>query len=105
MDGLYVVTIEALPEPGSDNAQSYGGAFINIYTTDQTESAALETAGREVADAGWRSRTVEGIEYVTREDFDDDAEDLAYFEQAQLDGIVLVVHTYPHGPDEDDVRH
>jgi len=105
MKGLYVVTIDALPLPGSDAAKEYGGAYINVYTTDQSESAALQTASREIAEAGWKSRTLEKVAFVTREDFDDDSDGLAYFDQAETDGIVLVVHTFPNGPDEEDVRH
>lgn len=105
MDGIYLVTIEALPLPGSDSAALYGGAYINVYTKDLSESAALETASREVTEAGWRSQSVERVEFLTREDFADDSEGLEYFDQAQLDGIVVVVHTYPNEPDEADVRH
>lgn len=105
MDGLYVVTIEALPLPGSPAAKAYGGAYINVYAKELSESAALETASREVAEAGWRSQSVEKVVLVTREDFVDDSEGLAYFEQAQVDGIVVVVHTFSNQADEDDVRH
>jgi len=105
MEGLYVVTIDALPLPGSDEASSFGGAYINVYTTDQSEAAALMTAGREVAEAGWQSHAIESVSFVTRQDFDEDSEGLAYFEQAQLDGIVVVVHTFPIELDEEDVQH
>jgi hypothetical protein len=105
MDGLYVVTIEALPLPGSQAAETYGGAYINVYAKEPSESAALETASREVAEAGWRSQSIEKVVLVTREDFVDDSDGLAYFDQAQIDGIVVVVHTYPNLADEEDVRH
>jgi hypothetical protein len=105
MEGLYVVTIDALPFPGSEEANSFGGAYINVYTTDQSEAAALTTASREVAEAGWQSHAIESVSFVTRQDFEDDSDGLAYFEQAQLDGIVVVVHTFPNEPDDEDVRH
>ena len=105
MNGLYVVTIDALPLPGSEAAEEFGGAYINVYTTDQSESAALQTASREVSEAGWQSRAIEKVVFVTREDFDDDSDGLAYFDQARIDGIVLVVHTFPNMPDQEDARH
>ena len=105
MDGLYLVTIEALPLPGSEESESYGGAYINVYTKDQSEADALATAGREVTEAGWVSRSVENIEFVTREDFAEEDDGIEYFDQALVDGIVVVVHTYPNEPGEDDVRH
>jgi hypothetical protein len=105
MNGLYIVTIDALPSPGTEGADSFGGAYINVYTTDQSEAAAVSTASREVAEAGWQSRAIQSVSFVTREDFEDDSEDLNYFEQAQIDGIVLVVHTFPNEADDADVRH
>lgn len=105
MNGLYLVTIDALPIPGSEAAEEYGGAYINVYTADRSESAALQTASREVAEAGWQSRAITEVAFVTREDFDDDSDGLAYFEQAKIDGIAVVLHTFPKTPDEDDVRH
>src|SRR5687768_5697829 len=105
MDGLYLVTIDALPLPGTEAANSYGGAYINVYTVDQSEAAALLTASREVAEAGWQSRAIESVSFVTLEDFEDDSDGLAYFEQAQMDGIVLVVHTFSNEADDADVKH
>ena len=105
MSGLYVITIDALPLPGSETADTYGGAYINVYTTEQSETAALQTASREVAEAGWQSRAVEKVAFVTRDDFVEDSKGLEYFDQAQIDGVVLVVHTFPHTPDDEDVRH
>jgi hypothetical protein len=102
---LYLVTLEASPLPGTENADEYGGAFINIYTKDASEAAALETATREIADAGWRALEINSVELVERAEFPDDSEGLAYFDQAQIDGIVIVIHTFGHEADEDTVRH
>jgi hypothetical protein len=104
MDGLYVVKIDALPLPGTEDARIYGGAYINVYTTDQSEAAALKTASREVADAGWRSRAIQSVAFVTRDDFEDDSDGLAYFEQARIDGIVLIMHTFSSEAEDVDVR-
>jgi citrate lyase beta subunit len=105
MDGLYVVTIDALPLPGTEAADSYGGAYISVYTTDESEAAAVSTASREVAEAGWQSRDIQSVTFVTREDFEDGSDDLAYFEQAQIDGVVLVMHTFPNEAEDADARH
>ncbi len=105
MGALYVVKIKAEPMPGSQSADKFGGAYINVYAKASSESAALEIAGREVAEAGWRSQSIREVALVTRKDFVDDSDGLEYFKQAQVDGIVVVVHTYPIYPDEDDVRH
>ena len=105
MDGLYVVTIDALPLPGTDDVNLYGGAYINVYIVEESEAAALSTASREVAEAGWQSRAIESVAFVTRKDFEYDSEALAHFEQAQIDGVVLVLHTFSNEAHDADVRH
>lgn len=105
MTGLYVVSVEASPLPGTDAAARYAGAFINVYTTGPSESAARETASREITEAGWSTTLVSKVAFVTREDFCDDNDGLAYYEQALIDGVVVVVHTYSTELDEGDVVH
>jgi hypothetical protein len=104
MEGLYAITVEALPVPGPD-FEPVGGAYINVLTTAPTEKEALEVASHEVVEAGWRLSSIDSVAWVTRADYADDATGLEYFEQALIDGIVLVIHTYPPEPQESDVRH
>ena len=104
MEGLYVVTVEASPLPGPD-FESTGGAYINVFTTASTEAEALGIASREVAEAGWRFDSVDQVVWVTRANYTDDTTGLEYFEQALIDGIVLVIHSYPPDGDESIVRH
>ena len=105
MDGLYVVTIEALPSAGSDAFGQYGGAFVLVYIPSSSKESALQAAQREIADAGWNCKAVERIAYTTREDLKEDASGLEHFDQALIDGAVLVFHTYPMEPRGDDVVH
>lgn len=105
MDGLNVVTIDALPRLGTEAANSYRGACINVYAVEQSEVAALSTTDREVAEAGWVSRSVERVSYVRREDFEAGSDGLAYFEQALIDGVVLVLHAFSNAADDSDVLH
>jgi hypothetical protein len=104
MEGLYVVTVKASPPQGPE-FETAGGAYINVFTTVSSESEALDIAGREVSEAGWQFDSVDGIAWVTRADYDDGDTGLEYFEQALIDGIVLVVHSYPPGGEEPNVRH
>jgi hypothetical protein len=105
VEGLYLITVEALPNPGTEDFEEYGGAFVNVYIRETSEASALGAAEQEVASAGWSCKAVESVEYVTREDFIDDPDGLENFLEALKDGVVTVFHTYPVGPDEDDVVH
>jgi hypothetical protein len=105
MSGLYLVTIEAEPNAGTDDFREFGGAYINVYIREISEAAALATAQREVAEAGWICKSIEKVEYVTRDDFTDEHEDLESFEQALVDGVVLDFYTFPIGADDSGAAH
>jgi len=94
---LYVVQYEAEPLPGSDNFAQCSGAFVNVWTRAATEQEALSIAAREVQDAGWVVSALEAVHPTTREDYNDDASGLERYEQALIDGIVLVFHTWQEG--------
>ena len=97
--------VDALPLPGTDAFGEYGGATINVYSTELSQDAALAIAAREVADAGWQIQSVEDTFLLTRQDLAEAPDGLQYFEQALIDGIVLVIHTYPAAPGDGDVIH
>ncbi len=103
MEGLYVVTVEAQPIAGSDAFELHRGAYVIVFTTEFSESQALSTASREINAAGWKSKSIENVVWATRSDYADDPSGLEYFEQALIDGVVLVV--FPPGPEEEDVLH
>ena len=105
MEGLYVVTVEATPAAGSDAFASHGGAYINVFTTDASESEALSTASREIAEAGWQFNRIDDVTWVTRSDYADDPSGLEYFEQALIDGVVIVVHIFSPDQEGQDVLH
>ena len=94
MERVRVVMVDALPLPGTPAFAEFGGATINVFTTEESEDGALAVAAREVAEAGWQVRAIEETFLVTREDFEESPDGLQYFEQALLDGIVLVLPTY-----------
>jgi hypothetical protein len=100
-----VVSVEALPLRGSANADAYEGAYINVYVMSTTEVAAIESAKREVAESGWSTSQVDKVVFVTGEDFVAESNGRKHFEQALVDGVVTVVHTYAHARDDGDVHH
>ena len=105
MPGLYLVTIEALPNPGTEDFLEFGGAYVNAYVDEPSEAVALESAQREIAEAGWSCKSVDNVAYVTHEDFAQDDEGIESFNQALVDGLVLDFHTYPVEPEDDDAVH
>ena len=106
METVRLVIVDALPRPGTPAFVAYGGATINVYTTELAEQPALALATREVTEAGWQLHAVDETYLVTRADLAEATpEGVAYFEQALLDGVVVVIHTYPAAPQEGDFVH
>jgi hypothetical protein len=94
---LYVVQYEAQPLPGSDSFATCSGAAVNIWVSAATEEQALAIASQEVHDAGWLIESLEAVFPITRDDYSEDPTGLEYFEQALVDGVVLVFHTWQDG--------
>ena len=105
MERIHVVIVDASPLPSTAAFAEFGGATIAVYTTEESEEGAIAIAAQEVVEAGWQVRFIEDTFLLTREDLVEAPEGLQYFEQALLDGIVLVVHTYPAAPGEADLVH
>jgi hypothetical protein len=99
-ESLYVVSYDAEPLPSSESFASCSGAAVNVWVSSPTEKEALDVASREVQEAGWRITTPGSIRRTVRTDYTDAPEGLPYFEQALLDGVVVVFHTWQEG-----VRH
>ena len=105
MSGLYLVTIEAVPNAGTDDFREYGGAYVNVYVRETSDAAALALAQREIAESGWTCTVIESVAYVTRDDFTSEDDGLESFEQALIDGVVLDFHTFPIGAEDEDAVH
>ena len=76
-----------------------------VYTTAASDAEALSIAGSEMADADWIVISVEAQYRLTRAAALEAPGSLEFYEQALLDGVVLVFHEYPHGGEEPDVLH
>ena len=94
---LYIVSYEAKPLPESEDFASCSGAAVNVWVDASTEEQALALAAQEVRDAGWSVESIERVFSATRDNYSDDPTGLEYFEQALIDGIVLVFHTWQEG--------
>jgi hypothetical protein len=101
-DELFLITIEARPEPGADEYGDAGGAFVNCWVNAADLRMAERRAVALIRDHGWRPHRFEEWELVTRatytgrEQESDGGPDLReVVEQAFLDGEVCVFNTWP----------
>ena len=105
MEEVRAVLLEARPSHESPEFKEVAGAFVNIYVTARLEAEALAIASSEIAEAGWLIVAVEDQYSLTRAEAQAAPDLLPYFQQALLDGIVLVFHNYPHGGEDPTALH
>jgi hypothetical protein len=94
MASVHVVTIEARQASERPETSPGRGAFINVYTLAESRIEAISAARREVEEAGWDFVELDSAHLVSRESFDDGSAGLEHFEQALIDGTVVVIHQY-----------
>lgn len=89
----FLVTYEVRPTGPSTGPPGIGGAAANCWIVCPSMAAAKRTATEHLETDGWA--IVDTID-ATEKFADDLAEGTeSYFRQAQIDGFVCVLHTYP----------
>ena len=87
----HYLRFEAVQLRGTDATRR--GAFVNCWVRDRSKRRARAIAETSMRKAGWR---VSGLEHHTvverRQGL---SAGRRYFDQAQMDGLVLVIHTFP----------
>ncbi len=108
---LFLIRIEARPDPDSEDSAEFGGAFVNCYIdADDLRTAERRAVGLIQAD-GWQPHRFDQWSLVTRDTYadcepGDDGPDLReVVDEAFADGEVCVFNTYPVGDDNDDDGH
>jgi hypothetical protein len=102
---MFLVFLGARPTEAQDGYAEFGGAYVNCWVDAASERDAVAIAQAEVREAEWEPGPIESVGPVTADDYTDDASGREYFEQALLDGVVLVFHTWPRdAPEEDSLQ-
>ncbi len=106
---LFLVTIEARPEPDSDEYGEAGGAFVNCWVDADDLRTAERRALALIELEGWRPHRFDDWELVTRATYanrepTEDGLDLREIvEQAFIDGEVCEFYSWPiDAPDADE---
>ena len=102
---VFFVRILARPHHDNERYTQVGGAYVNCWITETCEEAALSRAETELRDSAWIPEVIESVSVVTLDTYAGETEGRTYFEQAQIDGLVLVLHTFPNEPAEGETPH
>ncbi len=98
---MIIVSHHVIPKPSHPDYFTIGGAYAVTFVNHTDSAIAIEMAKSDIDD-NWEIESFCEASEVTQETYEDGDENLRYFEQALVDDIVTVLHTYPVGSDEED---
>ncbi len=87
--------VSAVQNPAFTFDEEYGGAFVNCWIKDQTESGAFDAAREWLATSGWIVKSLESRRSVTQFDYTCGADGAEQYEQALAEGEAYVFHVWP----------
>jgi hypothetical protein len=92
---MWYFFIEASPKPDTNQATESGGAHVNCWINFLIEDGAEHLARFYLDQAGWKVEKIDEARWVVREGYDDGAEALQYYSEAECDGASFVIHEWP----------
>jgi hypothetical protein len=104
---MFFFTFLAVPTPDAKEFHDSGGAYVNcwIRSDGSDRHQAEKRASDLIQEYGWSVEALEEGAIVNSESYNPDDEDHEFFEQALVEGEVLVFSTWPReedGEEEDD---
>lgn len=99
---MYFFTFLAVPTSDAKEFWEAGGAYVNCWIQGDDREDAERRASDLIHEYGWAVEALEEGAIVTGADYGPDDEDREFYEQALVEGEVLVFNTWPRGEEEDD---
>ena len=92
---MYFIILEAKPQRANPRYDEIAGAFAACWIATDDPAVAEQEARSVLADAGWEPRAVGEHYPVERDRYAGNDESLAWFDQAQRDGVYINLNTWP----------
>lgn len=83
------------PKKRTSAFEQYGGAHANCWIKVKEKAKAEQKARALIAESEWKIDSLEDEHPVSRDWYSASSEGLQYFEQALVDGGVVVFYTWP----------
>jgi len=99
---MFFLTFLATPTPDAKEFHDAGGAYVSCWIQSAERQAAEERARDLIQDYGWSVEELEEGAIVTGADYDPGDEDREFYEQALVEGEVLVFNTWPRGEGDEE---
>jgi hypothetical protein len=101
---MILLQYHARPKDKPVNPDDIAGAYINCWMNYDIQNEAERKAKEMMDENGWIDLTLDEVSTVNRSDYEDNEDELQYFDQALIDNEVLVVYTYPLVDKEENER-
>ncbi len=103
---MFFFTFLASPTPDAKEFEDSGGAYVNCWIrSDDNELSDRHKAEAHarglIQEYGWTVEALEEGSTVTSEAYGEDDEDREFYEEALVEGEVLVFNTWPRDGEED----
>jgi hypothetical protein len=92
---MFYITYHAKPNKTSKDYDNLGGAHINCWIEEKSSKNADLIARREIEFIDWSVKSIDEIVEVNIDSYTENDSKKEFFEQALIDKIVLLFHTYP----------
>ena len=90
---MFFVNWDLRPSESNSRRNEVAGAIASCWIVAESLSEALRITRERLADSEWVVVDRLDAKPALRQDF----EESSYFRQAEVDGMVVLFHTYPHG--------
>ena len=97
---MYLLTFLSVPTSDAKEFDEAGGAYVSCWIQSGDRYTAEQRARNLIQEYGWSVESLEEGAIVTSADYDRDDEDRPYYEQALVEGEVLVFNTWPAGEED-----
>lgn len=92
---MFLLTYHAKPNKTFVDYNIIGGAWVNCWIESKTSEEAQKIARKEIEDYDWYVEKLDEIIIVDESFYSENDDKKEYFEQAIIDKIVLLFHSYP----------
>ena len=102
---MFFLTYLATPTPDAKEFADTGGAYVHCWIQAEERAEAEQRASGLIHDYGWSVEALEEGATVTGDTYSEEDEDREFYEEALMEGAVLVFNTWPRdgevGDEED----
>jgi hypothetical protein len=99
---MFFFTFLATPTPEAKEYSDTGGAYVHCWVQGEQRGEAEQRASGLIHDYGWSVEALEEGATVTSADYAEEDEDREFYEEALMEGAVLVFNTWPRDEEDQD---